>query len=250
MGHGLDETVTAPLRSLSSQFSRSQMKRLRNAQMLDPVSLHVYKWLVPITAPEVVFRYGRTEAEAHGTFRQIARMVEAVIHDDPRFTRLYDVLAEFASQPVSDLHLVIANHWRLPGYTPVKSYLAVVYARALHVLRNGWFSLEESLPHVSSWLTGERVDLAIQHLQARLEELGPRFFSQLVLETECRAAEDPDFEDRLDRAILAFEEHAGPAGRALWSGPSAEQVSVLSSAEHRRGIGLFANIAFAFTLWD
>jgi hypothetical protein len=249
LGRALSDPVTAPLREMAVSFSSAQMKRLRNVQRLESANAAVQEWLAPISVFESYQQYARTAAEAHETFQALLKRVAAALPGNEGFRQLHDEIAAFVSQPVAELHLLLGQHWRRENDTPLKTYLAAVYARALHFLRDPILKGQEGAAEIERRLTGDQSEAAVLHLRRRLHNLGPRFLGHLLMEADCRAAEDADFAERLDSAFRMFVQQVSPAQRALWSGPQSDRLSVLAAPENG-DVGLQAHLAFTLSLWE
>jgi hypothetical protein len=230
-------------------FERTKLRRLRQFHRARPVHLVVHQWLSPISVYEEFQQYGRTYEQAHADFQKITAVVEGAVRNDKHFGELLDVIAEFVGKPLGDQHLALyQKHGQRKNL--LTAYVSVVYARALHVLRNSWFGSAESDQEITRWVTGDWIDKSVAHIKARLEQFGPDFIGHLLMESADRAEEDPDFGQRLGKAMKVFEGSVPHGHRSLLADKDAKDLKVLHSKDTRMGLGLQAHVAFAFTLWD
>ena len=229
---------------------RTTMRRLRYFHESGPLHLLVHSWLAPITIHEPFHRYSRTQDEAYSNFQRVTDVVEGALPHDRRLAEVLDMMADQVAQPILEQHLSLFADARRRDSHLLKTYLSVVYARTLHMLRNEWYGTPESMADINRWLTGDGVEKTGAHLQKRMTDLGPHFIGHLLMASEYRATEDPDFQHRLDTAWSAFEGGVGSGATAAPSARRTMQLDALAAPRSYSRLALEAHIAFAFTIWD
>lgn len=224
---------------------RTFMRRTRQFYLSDPVHLAVHRWLVPLGFPPP---YRRSPEEADADFVRILGPVGEAVQSNPLLREAFMALSEHVGRPIRDGYLGLHGYYRRPQISPMQTYLSVVYARARASLRNSWVGSEDILADAGRWVDGA-ASQAKEIIQARLTELGPSFVGHLVMEAEYRAAEDPDFAERMDSAWAALHALPAPKGdRRTIEDLLSPGVDLRALNQH--WISLAAHAALSTTLWD
>jgi hypothetical protein len=183
-----------------SAGEHSRLLSLRYGLLQSPVHLQVYAFLSPLIAVE---KFPRTIEAATEDFGKMTEIVAREALSKPELMAgMNAVVGAWVAQPIAPEYIRLYEHVRRPGSTLLKTYLSIIYLRALRTVIGHTCS-----PAVMHEETARTLsDLVILGTEVRrlLGKWDRDFVGHLVMEAETRAAEDPAFDRALTYAAASF----------------------------------------------
>jgi hypothetical protein len=224
--------------------STSERERLitRYSLTTSPLYEPVHAYLAPLNLPPPT---AEMEEEAHRTFEHLKISVTNRMAKDPELEAALNTIAALPQGTISDLYLAAFEDVRQPDSDITRTYVSVLYARALqHLGRHVERDKSTFLATAQRLFEDSRATLA--GTLAYLEALHPDFVGHLVLEAEARRAENPFFHKRLERAAELFDRYGD--GEPDWLGTKAQPPTVMGVENLGSSAALPVHMAMAMTL--
>lgn len=234
------------LLTMNTATVQSERDRLitRYSLTVSPLFAPVHAYLAPLSMPQ---SSRRTDDEAHETFSRLLALAKTTVERDTELSDGLTRVALLVQRPISEVYLGAFDSLRWSSEDDMaRTYVSVVYARALHHLQHTERGPGEFVANVRRLLVEARPALA-QRLTA-MEGLPPDFVAHLIVEAEARRGENPFFRERLQRAAGLFEQHLD--GESPWPPRQAHPLSALGVDNLSSRMALPAHMALAMTVHD
>lgn len=216
----------------------------RYSLTVSPLFVPVHTYLAPLSLPQ---SSRRTDEESHDTFTRLLTLTRKTMEGDVEVGDALTRVASLVQRPISESYLAAFDMLRWsPDDDMARTYVSVVYARALHHLQHTERGPGEFIANVRRLLVESRPALA-QRLTA-LEGLHPDFVGHLVVEAEARRRENPFFRERLERAGEMFDRHRGD--EPPWPRLQLHPLAVIGVDNLDSPTALPAHMALAMTVHD
>jgi len=232
--------------TMSTATVESERGRLitRYSLTVSPLFMPVHAYLAPLSLPQ---SSRRTDDDAHETFTRLLALAKTTIERDAELSDGLTRVALLVQRPISEAYLGAFDSLRWsPEDDMARTYVSVVYARALHHLQHTERDPGEFVANVRRLLVESRPALA-QRLTA-MEGLPPDFVGHLIVEAEARRGENPFFRERLQRAGELFNQHLD--SESPWPSRQAHPLSAIGVDNLGSRTALPAHMALAMTVHD
>ncbi|MFI8433222.1 hypothetical protein ACIGJO_05675 [Streptomyces sp. NPDC079020] len=229
---------------MNTTNNESERGRLitRYSLTTSPLYQPVHAYLAPLSLPP---SSAEMEDKAHDTFENLKT---SVTHRMEKDAGLQEALRKIAGLPlgnVSDVYLAAFEDVRQPDSDFTRTYVSVLYARALqHLGRDVERDKSTFLATAQRLFEDSRGTLS--GTLSYLESLHPDFVGHLVLEAEARRGENPFFRARLERAAELFDRYGD--GASGWLGAKDQPPTVMGVDNLQSSAALPAHMAMAMTL--
>jgi hypothetical protein len=179
----------------------NDIRIMRVSMLGSPQQANVNLFLAPLI---ITRQFQKPVAEARNEYLKILDAAVPALARTPDIRGVYDEGAHWVSGPINPNYLRLYQFFARAGQTPLHTFLAVTYLRALRALVA---NDERETVAVFSGLEPFLRNATEVRVQAHgpIRSYGPDFVAHLVVETEARAKEDSDWATALDAAGKDFE---------------------------------------------
>jgi hypothetical protein len=195
----LHDRIEPGCRPQLSKGERSRLVSTRHGLLQSPVHLKVFAFLSPLVT---LGDFPKTLKAASEDFAKIVEIVAMEVFSNSELKAGIDEVSNWVSQPIRPEYIGLYDSARRPGSTPLKTYLSVIYLRALRAVI-AHTCAQAVIREEAAKLLRDLATLKTDVMRL-LEKCGPNFVGHLLMETEIRAAEDPDLDRALTFAAAGF----------------------------------------------
>jgi hypothetical protein len=174
---------------------------MRYSMVSSPQQANVNLFLAPLIVTQ---KFPKTVRDARTEYLKILEATVSALSRDKALRAVYDAGTAWVSRAIAPNYLYLYNYFRRPTQTPLRTFLAITYLRALRALIA---NDDSETTTVFAGLKPFLANASMVKAQADepIQQYGPDFIGHLVVEAEARAHEDQEWAAALSNVEENFQ---------------------------------------------
>ena len=222
-----------------------RLHHVRHALLADPLGLQVQTWLRPVYR-RIPFRF--PAAVANQTIAAMVRVLSPMLDRDSRLQSAMQEVVQSISSPLRAEYIDLYESIKRPASTMPHTFVSIVYARALLLLRPSMMDGPAIVADLKNILSEPAASLD-KYLEKQ-RALPSDFVGHLVTLAEVEAQTDPQLGKIMDEAAQWFGAHKPNQSARDPLHEAGSRLEEFGSDHESAWWVLPATLAFAMTVWE